>query len=141
MPNLELATRILEEYASGSEPLDTVAKRHGTTAKTVRQWSVSDRAIGAVYAHARTISAGALEDAAIEVANACTPESYQSDRVKIDTYKWAAAKRHPKEYGDKVEVQQDTTLRVVVERVAAELAQPVAAPQITATASLALPCE
>lgn len=122
-------TAILSEYASGSDSLDTVAKRHSTTGKSVRQWAVEDAVIGEAYARARHISAGALEDAALDVANASTAESYQSDRIRIDTYKWAAAKRHPKEYGDKV--QHDTTITVAQLHIDA-----LRAPRITAQAQL-----
>ena len=105
---------ILSEYASGSESLDTVAKRHRCTGKSVRQWAVEHPSIGEVYARARLVSAGALEDAALDVANASTAESYQSDRIRIDTYKWAAAKRHPREYGDKVQHDSTVTIRNAV---------------------------
>ena len=120
---------ILSEYASGSESLDTVAKRHSCTGKSVRQWAVEHPSIGEVYARARLVSAGALEDAALDVANASTAESYQSDRIRIDTYKWAAAKRHPREYGDKV--QHDTTITVAQLHIDA-----LRAPRITAQATV-----
>ena len=123
---------ILSEYASGSESLDTVAKRHRCTGKSVRQWAVEHPSIGEVYARARLVSAGALEDAALDVANASTAESYQSDRIRIDTYKWAAAKRHPKEYGDKVQHDSTVTVRNAVILMPAETL-----PAIAATATLA----
>ena len=131
---------VLDDVAEG-DLIATACKRQGVTRKGLWAWSKRTPENGDAYARARLGSAAALEEEILERARAVTPESYSADNVVIQTLKWAAAKRHPKEYGDKVEVQQDTTLRVVVERVAAELAQPVAAPQLTATASLALPCE
>jgi hypothetical protein len=138
---LTIATSILSDYAEAATvPLDTIAKRHGVTASALRRWATEDAAIGALYARARSVSAGGLEDAAVAVANASTAESYQADRVKIDTYKWAAAKRHPKEYGDKATVEhtgsQALTVRVVRDG-QADAAQAIAAPTVTATARLA----
>lgn len=126
-----LAT-VLSEYASGSEPLDTVARRYGTTGKTLRQRATEDAEFGALYARARIISAGALEDEALTVARASTAETYGADRVLIDTLKWAAAKRYPKEYGDRV--TQD--VNVIVEQLHLDALR---APRVTATATLANP--
>lgn len=125
--------KVLTDYATGSEPLDTCAKRHGTTAKTLRQWAVEDADAGALYARARHISAGALEDEALTVARRSTAESYGADRVLIDTLKWAAAKRYPKEYGERQETQVNVSLAGLhldaMRRVTATAA--IVAPQLT----------
>ena len=110
---LTLVTTILTEYASGVDPLDAVAKQHGITGKTVREWAVEYEDVGSLYARARLISAGALEDAVIETANACTAETYQADNVKINSYKWAAAKRAPKDYGDTVKHEVGGSVQVL----------------------------
>lgn len=80
------------------------ATRAGITAKTVRQWAAEDATLGAQYARARELSAEALEHEALRVARAATAETSQADRVRIDTLKWAAAKRRPRVYGDQIDI-------------------------------------
>jgi hexokinase len=45
-----------------------------------------------------------LEAQVLLVSASATSEDWQQKRVLADNLKWAAAKRHPKVYGDKVEV-------------------------------------
>ena len=95
--------------ATGTDT-DKAAQAAGTTAKTLRQWAADDAELGALYARARIASAGALEDEAIRAARSSTAESYGADRVLIDTLKWAAAKRYPKEYSDKASVERTVNI-------------------------------
>lgn len=48
-----------------------------------------------------------MDDLILETANASTPETAASDRVKISAYQWRASKLQPKKYGDKIEVDQN----------------------------------
>ena len=57
-----------------------------------------------MYARAREEAADALADEALEVARGSVPERAASDRLLVDTLKWTAAKRRPREYGDKVDL-------------------------------------
>jgi hypothetical protein len=54
-------------------------------------------------ARAREDQADYMDDLILEVANACTPETAQADRVRISAYQWRASKLKPKKYGDKLE--------------------------------------
>lgn len=127
---LDLITRAAELIATGVL-VSVAAKSVGVTDKTLRQWAANDPQCGDVYRRAREISAGALEDEALLIARSATADSYAADRLRIDTLKWAAAKRHAREYGDKV--QHDTTVNVGTLHIDALRAP------ITATARLASP--
>ena len=107
--------KVLHDYATG-DTLDVAAKRHGTTAQTLRNWALDDQEAFALYARARNISAGHLEDEALSVARASTATTSAADRVLVDTLKWAAAKRYPKEYGDRQMNESTGTVTVRVIR-------------------------
>jgi hypothetical protein len=68
--------------------------------QTVLDWLDDDGRLDfrAKYERARVI---------LTVADACTNETAQADRVKIDAYKWRAAKLAPKRYGDKLAIGGD----------------------------------
>lgn len=55
------------------------------------------------YAHAREVQGDVMDDKILTVADNCTPETALADRVKIDAYKWRAAKLAPKKYGERIE--------------------------------------
>lgn len=97
----DLANTICERLADG-ESLRSICRDDempGMT--TVLRWTRDDPAFGTKYAHAREAQAETMDDKILSVADACSNETALSDRVKIDAYKWRAAKLAPKRYGDK----------------------------------------
>ena len=54
------------------------------------------------YAHAREAQGDAYADRVIDVAEDVTLDAAEK-RVRMDAYKWAAGKRKPKVYGDKID--------------------------------------
>ena len=87
------------------ELIASASKAEGVTRSAVWEWARKHADLGDMYARARDASADALAEEALEVARASTSETYGADRVRIDTLKWAAAKRRPKEYGDKQSIE------------------------------------
>ncbi len=93
------------------------------------------------YARARESQGDVDADAIADVRRkmlrgTLTPEQA---RVAIDSLKWSAGKRKPKVYGDKLQVDQDTTLRVVVDdptRVVRQVSAPAALQVATSVATL-----
>ena len=81
------------------------AKTVGINPATLWKWASADPVLGKMYAHAKDAAADALADEALEIARTTTNETYAADRLKVDTLKWAAAKRRPKEYGDRQQVE------------------------------------
>lgn len=99
----ELARRVCVLITNG----DTVAdacRVFGINRVTLWEWAAADEIIGNFYAQARSSSAWSYDDEALGVARRSTSETAAADRVKVDTLKWAAAKRRPREYGDKLTV-------------------------------------
>lgn len=62
----------------------------------------ADPHFAAKCARAREAQADLMDERILEVADNCTPETAQADRVKISAYQWRASKLAPKKYGDKV---------------------------------------
>lgn len=70
---------------------------------TVRRWLRDNEDFRTQYAHAREVSADALEMELMETAeSAVDRDSAAAARVKVDALKWIMSKRAPKVYGDKV---------------------------------------
>lgn len=89
------------------ELVDDAAKAEGTTRKSIWQWAREDAALGDRYTRAREASAESLELEAIDVARKGTNDTAAADRLLVDTLKWAAAKRRPKVYGDRLNIDAD----------------------------------
>lgn len=71
---------------------------------TVLRWLDVDEAFAAKYARAREMQADYMDDLILETAETCKADTAAADRVKIDAYKWRAAKLRPKVYGDKIDL-------------------------------------
>lgn len=118
---LEAFEAVLDAMAEG-ETLEQGVKGlqarlgRSCTAGTLRRWIADDEAWAARYHRARRVLAQALADEAIQIARDSTSYSTATDRVLIDTLKWAAAKANPAEYGERqtVEHQGAQTLQVRV---------------------------
>lgn len=78
---------------------------------TVMDWLNADSAFANNYTRAREESAEADADKVADVANRVVAGEIDPNaaRVAIDAYKWAAGKRKPKKYGDKLEI--DATIQ------------------------------
>ena len=107
--------QVLDGMASG-QTLQDAAKASNVSASTVRQWIMADEESYRLYVKARLMQGQAMAEEAIRVARDTTNSSSASDRLLIETLKWAASKANPQEYGDKqtVEHQGAQTLQVKV---------------------------
>jgi hypothetical protein len=70
---------------------------------TITQWLREDEEFSAKYAHAREAQGDYFADKVVTTADNCVADAVEIQKAKlqIDSYKWAAAKRKPKVYGDK----------------------------------------
>ena len=73
----------------------------GTSTTTLKRWLREDEALRAHYACAREDQADSFADEIIETSRDASLDP-NDRRVRIDALKWAAGKRKPKVYGDKV---------------------------------------
>jgi hypothetical protein len=77
-------------------------------AETVRRWRLEHEEFSAKYARAKLAQADILAEECLEIADNSTPENVTVDRLRTDTRKWLASKLLPKQYGDKMLLEQKT---------------------------------
>lgn len=104
------------EAIEGGRTIREIIEREGMPAwETIRRWLRTTPSFQAQYAHAREMSAGALEERLLaEVATARDGDSASAARVRIDAIKWIMSKRAPKVYGDRqqIDAKVDATIHV-----------------------------
>lgn len=87
----------------------------------ISRWLATDEAFAAQYARAREASAEYWAERAGRVLDATAKTlTEESSRVQIaraqsDYAKWRASRQAPKRWGERQTIEQDTTLRVVVD--------------------------
>ena len=117
----EIVEAVLDGMAEGHtlhETVKRVAKTRGEalTPGAVRRWIVADEGYFLRYQRTKTLLGQAFAEEAILVARESTSGTTATDRVLIETLKWAAAKANPVEYGEKqtIEHQGAQTLSVKI---------------------------
>lgn len=132
---------VCEHIASGKS-LREIARIDGMPATTtIIRWLAAPEndAMRAQYARAREAQADAIFDEILEIADdgtndwvtrqrsdgstyeAFEAEHVQRSRLRIDARKWMAAKLRPKVYGDKLELDGNVGITVVLEKDAGDL--------------------
>ena len=99
----ELAELICERLIEGESMRQICSDESMPNRSTILRWMEADEAFATRCARARVLQSDLMDDLVYDTANASTPETAASDRVKISAYQWRAAKLEPKKYGDKVE--------------------------------------
>ena len=100
-----VARRILNRIAAGESLLSICADEHMPCYRTVMNWAARREEFKKEYARARTIQAHALADEVLNTARADLAPADKSARIRALT--WAAAKLHPRQYGEKPEGLED----------------------------------
>jgi hypothetical protein len=128
----EIAAKICEEIATSSKSLKTICSAEDMpSVRTVLSW-LSDadkeepkpelREFLHQYARAREAQADFLADEIIEISEH-TEEDHtaftginviQRDKLRIEARKWVASKLKPKKYGDKLDLNSEGGLTIVV---------------------------
>ena len=106
----EIVEAVLDGMAEGHtlhETVKRVAKVRGEplTPGAVRRWIVAQEEWFLRYQRTKTLLGQAFAEEAILVARESTSSTTATDRVLIETLKWAAAKANPVEYGEKQTVE------------------------------------
>lgn len=118
---LALCEAVCEAMGAGAT-VSEYCGLHGWAPTLVRSWMAETEAMRDRYQAARLLQAQALADEAVSVARRSSNFSSASDRILIDTLRWAAAKANPAEYGERQTVEhkggQTLEVRVVEESVA-----------------------
>lgn len=96
----ELAQTICEKIADGDSLRSICNDENMPNRTTVLRWLEANPEFAAIHARAREAQADVMDDKIMSTADACTPEDANAARVKIEAYKWRAARLAPKRYGD-----------------------------------------
>lgn len=97
--NEEKAEMILERLAAGETLVAICEDESLPSIRTVLRWSAEDADFGTRYVRAREAQAEHMDDLILKAAKSAADDP-QAARVKVDAYKWRAAKLAPKRYGD-----------------------------------------
>lgn len=103
----EVADRIIDSLAEGNSLVSTLKEDEELPRySTVMQWLRTNPSFAAMYARAREDQADHDADKIGDIAEQVVKGTVdpQSARVAIDAYKWAAGKRKPRVYGDRIAV-------------------------------------
>jgi hypothetical protein len=114
MPGRPMHNKLLSDIAArgGWDPiLDAIADGR-TIASLAAEYGVSrsffstvlhlDDARSAAVKAARVMSADALAEAVVDIADQTTAQTERADRLRVDTKRWLAARRNPEVYGERV---------------------------------------
>ena len=103
----EVADRIIDSISEGNSLVSTLKEDDELPRySTVMQWLRTNPTFAANYARAREDQADHDADKIGDIAEQVVKGKLepQAARVAIDAYKWAAGKRKPKVYGDRLAV-------------------------------------
>ncbi len=135
------AEQVCQAIADGESARQAIAKAGISRTAFYAELAAEGSLLPNQYARAMEIRADWHAQRIEDIADRVESGELAPDqaRVAIDARKWTASKLRPKVYGDKLQVDQDTTLRVVVEdptRVVRQVAGPAALQVATSVATL-----
>lgn len=93
---------------------ETACDRLKVSSATLSRWLKEDSELEKQYAHAREAQADIYADRVIDTATDPTIDPAEK-RVRMDAYKWAAGKRKPKVYGDKLNLEASVSVKSAAE--------------------------
>jgi hypothetical protein len=102
----EIADEICERLSKGDSLVQICRDEAMPGLRTVMRWAVDNADFGTEYARAREAQAEVMDDKILTAAEEAAVDA-QAARVRIDAYKWRAAKLAPKRYGDKTILGSD----------------------------------
>ena len=94
---------LLEAIIEGRSLRSFCAEEGNPSRWTVLRWLEEDADFATKYAYAREMQADLMDDKILEAADGTNELNASAQRVKIEAYKWRAAKLKPKRYGEKVQ--------------------------------------
>lgn len=110
----DVANSILQLMAEGMMLVEICEMDDMPCMSTVWRWRQENPSFDAKLSRAREALGDQFAQAVRDVADNSSTESAACDRVKMDAYRWLAAKMYPKQYGDRS--VQELTGSVVVEQ-------------------------
>ena len=105
----EIGDKICEIIATTSFSLARISADNGFPhPSSMRRWILKYDDFRSNYARAKLAQANILAEECLEIADNSISENYNADRLRIDTRKWLASKLLPKQYGDRIMLEQKT---------------------------------
>ena len=101
----EIADEIVNRMIGGKDIVAVSKDEDMPGRRTIYDWMEAHPDFRARCARAREALADHHANQILEIAEKCTAETAQADRVKLSALQWLAEKRAPKTYGQKVEVE------------------------------------
>lgn len=141
-----LAADICALYADGKS-IREIAKIKGIDKTTIIEWAFTRPEFSVQYTRAQEIRAENDADEIIEISDEkpthevpdpdggvsirIDPAGIQRNKLRVDTRKWIMARRLPKKYGDRQEVQHSGEIKQVLvpDRIATEASKKDVKPQ------------
>ena len=106
----EIAEIITSRLAGGDMLINICTEPGMPDRRTVQRWIALNPDFAAAVTRARVVSADVVDEEIMSIALACTPETAQADRVKIDALRWRAGHLNRARYGDKAQIDVNTTI-------------------------------
>lgn len=102
----ELENSLFEHMAHGGSVADWCAQESNPGYTTIMRWRDEIKEFREKYTRAQEDQGDFYAEKVVSTAEQCLPDAIEIQRakLKIDSYKWAAGKRKPKDYGDKSSV-------------------------------------
>ena len=100
------AVNIVLDKMSNGATYRRACKESGYPGATIWRWMGCSGELMERYTRAREGLARNLADETLEIGDAATPEDVQVAKLRTDTRKWLASKLLPREYGEKLDVEQ-----------------------------------
>lgn len=112
----EYVDEICVHIAHGGSLVDWCAQDGKPGYSTIMRWIDEDAPFRDKYTRAQEAQGDYFADKIVTTAENCEldPVAIQKARLEIDSYKWAAGKRKPKVYGDKLNVESQGAVEVRV---------------------------
>lgn len=135
--NTELGQEICETIASSSKGTKKlcVEHPHWPCQDTLFTWLKTYSEFSEQYAHAKRCQIEVLIDEILEIADDASQDQYVNElgalvsnppainraRLKVDTRKWLACKLVPKVYGNKIDIESDSSMSEELRKLSADL--------------------
>jgi hypothetical protein len=100
----EAAEKIADRLARGESLAKICEDEDMPSLRSVVRWGKENEDFGAIYAHAREAQAEEMDRKILTTADEATNDNAAAARVKIEAYKWRAARLNPKRYGERVDL-------------------------------------
>ena len=87
-----------------------------TTPSVIFRWRMRHPEFATLYAQARQEQTDAMGHEIVDIADKSTPETVHVDKLRVDSRKWVMARLNALQWGDRLAVDQTTTVKDLSEQ-------------------------